>query len=328
MGLAFETAQIEMTSPSVADPVELPILLVRQPDSLSVAIQSPNQKGQTIVATSPLPLRHARDEPPTAATRKHFLVPLEVRPFQRQRTNENRDANDRSVERESYPMNRAEKPRLDNPQAASRNLDFGANRARAETVWPVAAQAARPQAFFPPVAERERVRQDELERLKRHRSVSLQVAAGRALRERLLVLVSAAEDSRELALTPPKSRNSLRQIPVSPALAKGTYHDEHHEHASASQKSRAPFGSMSARASCEDQRQQDARTGDDHGQAMHSAFDFHSRAARIPVIVVVVQAQHRPMTNTPIRITADVEVFDNATRICGFAFCHRKKEPT
>ncbi len=42
---------------------------------------------------------------------------------------------------------------------------------------------------------------------------------------------------------------------------------------------------------------------------MHSAFDLHSCAAGI----AFVPAQHRPMTNTPIRITADVEVLDNAT---------------
>ena len=161
MGLAFETAQIEMTSPSVADPVELPILLVRQPDSLSVAIQSPNQKGQTIFATSQQPLRYVRDVRQAAATKKHFLVPLVVRPFQLRKTNENRDANDRAFALGSYPMNREEKPRLDNLQAASPALDFVANQLRAETVWQVAEASVQPQAFFLPVVEVEVVGQDE-----------------------------------------------------------------------------------------------------------------------------------------------------------------------
>lgn len=49
----------------------------------------------------------------------------------------------------------------------------------------------------------------------------------------------------------------------------------------------------------------DARTGDAHGQAMRAASEFTRTAHAIP----------RPMTNTPIRITADVEVLDNATLV-------------
>ena len=58
-------------------------------------------------------------------------------------------------------MNREEKPRLDNLQAASPALDFVANQLRAETVWQVAEASVQPQAFFLPVVEVEVVGQDE-----------------------------------------------------------------------------------------------------------------------------------------------------------------------